>query len=359
VWDDDSWETLSALHVRLVREAGALSEFPLAATSRGALLLYRGELAEAAALTEEAQAVADATGSRMVPYVALGLAALRGDEPRLTELFTATVRDATSRGEGVGITFAEWARALLYNGLGRHSEALSAAGNGVAYGADPGSLIWVSVELIEAAALSGNTAAAAQEYQRLSAMTTASGTDWALGLQARSNALLTTGDEAEQRYREAIVRLGRTRMRLDLARAHLLYGAWLRASHRNGPAREQLRIAHTMLESMGVAAFAERVGHELRAAGQPVRKRVDAHPNDELTAQEARIARMAGDGLSNQEIASRLLISSQTVQYHLRKVFTKLGVTSRFQLDVVLPRNQVPESISGSVRRNGSHGRGP
>ncbi|HJP80095.1 MAG TPA: AAA family ATPase [Pseudonocardiaceae bacterium] len=336
VWDDSAWDVLSALHVRLVQDTGALGEFPLAFTQRGALLLFRGELSAAAALTEQAQAVADAMGSRMVPYIALGLTALHGDEQAMADLFAATMHDATSRGEGVGITFAEWARTLLYNGLGRYDEAMSAGLNGVAYGADPGALIWASVELIEAAARAGNTAVAAREYRRFAAMTTASGTDWALGLQSRSKALLISGDEAEHCHREAIARLGRTGMRLDLARAHLLYGEWLRGSHRNGQAREQLRTAHTMLEAMGAVAFAERAGHELRATGQPIGKRVDAHRDDELTAQEARIAGMARDGLSNPEIASRLLISSQTVQYHLRKVFRKLGVTSRVQLDLAL-----------------------
>ena len=300
------------------------------------MLLFAGDLTSAASLTAEAQAVNEATGSNLAPYGALGLAALRGDEQGTPALLEATKEDVTRRGEGAGITFTEWANALLNNGLGRYQDALAAARRATSYEADLGSMIWPTVELIEAAARSGVTATATGACERFAVMTNASGTDWALGLQARSQALLSEGENAERLYRESLACLGRTRMRVDLARVHLLYGEWLRRERRRSDAREQLRTAHGMLEGIGAEAFAERARRELRATGERVRKRT-VETNGELTAQEAQIARLARDGLSNPEIGIRLFISAHTVQYHLRKVFTKLGITSRSQLNRVLP----------------------
>ena len=337
VWDDDAWEALSARHVRLARRTGALSELPIALTSRTYVLLVAGDLTAAASLTGEAQAIKEATGSNLAPYGALGLAALRGDEAGTLALLDATKKDVTRRGEGVGITFAEWANAVLNNGLGRYQNALAAARRATSYEADPGCLIWPLVELIEAAARSGVTETAAGACERFAVMTDASGTDWALGLQARSQALLSEGGEAERRYRESLARLSRTRMGVDLARAHLLYGEWLRRERRRCDAREQLRTALGMLEGIGAEAFAERARRELRATGETARRRTVVAGREDLTAQEAQIARLARDGLSNPEIGTRLFISAHTVQYHLRKVFAKLGVTSRSQLDRVLP----------------------
>jgi DNA-binding CsgD family transcriptional regulator len=337
VWDDDRWDMLSARYVQLAREAGALSELPIALISRACMLLFAGELSAAAALTDEAQAVMEATGISLAPYSALGLAAFRGDEARTLALVEATEEDVTRRGEGAGITFAEWARAVLNNGLGHYQKAFAAARRATAYEADLGSLIWPVVELIEAAARSGMRESAARAYHRLAEMTSASGTDWALGLQARSRALLSEGEAAERLYREAIDRLSRTQLRLDLARAHLLYGEWLRRERRRSDAREQLRAAHGMLATMRAAAFMERAGRELQAIGETANKRAPDARLGELTAQEARIARLACDGLSNPEIGIRLFISARTVQYHLGKVFTKLGITSRSQLGRVLP----------------------
>jgi DNA-binding CsgD family transcriptional regulator len=337
VWDDDCWEALSARHVQLARETGALSELPLALTSRAYMLLFAGELGAAAVLTEEAQAVMEATGSHLAPYGAMGLAAFRGDEARALALIEATIEDVTRRGEGVGITFAEWANAALNNGLGHYDNALAAAQRACIFDDDLGALLWATVELIEAAARTGMTEAAASAYDRLEEMTSASGTHWGLGIQARSRALVSAGEAAERLYREAIDRLGRTRLRLDLARAHLLYGEWLRRERRRSDAREQLRTAHGMLEAMGAAAFAERARRELRATGETARKRSPSAQHDELTAQEAQIARLAREGLSNPEIGARLFISARTVQYHLGKVFAKLGITSRSQLGRVMP----------------------
>jgi DNA-binding CsgD family transcriptional regulator len=346
VWDDDGWEALSARHVRLARRAGALSELPLALTSHACMLLYAGELTAAASLTGEAQAIKEATGTNLAPYGALGLAALRGDEPGTLALLEATREDVTRRGEGSGITFAEWANAVLNNGLGRYPDALAAARRATSYEADLGSMIWPTVELIEAAARSGATETAAGACERFAVMTDASGTDWALGLQARSQALLSGGEAAERLYRESLAHLGRTRMRVDLARAHLLYGEWLRRERRRSDAREQLRTALGMLEGFGAEAFAERARRELLATGERVRKRT-VETSGELTAQEAQIARLARDGFSNPEIGTRLFISAHTVQYHLRKVFAKLGITSRSQLDRVLP------GIPASAERTG------
>jgi ATP/maltotriose-dependent transcriptional regulator MalT len=284
-------------------------------------------------LAAETHALNEAIGSNLAAYGAMGLAALRGDETTAMSVIKSTLDDVSERGEGVGITFGEWATALLNNGLGRYHLALAAARQARLYRPDLGSLIWPTVELIEAAARGGVPDAATEAFEEFSEWTSASGTDWALGLQARSRALLSEGEEAEQYYREAISRLGRTRMRLDLARAHLVYGEWLRRQRRRADAREQLRTAHRMHDAMGAEAFAERARRELRATGETARKRSVPSRHEELTPQEAQIARMARDGLSNPEIGTRLFISAHTVQYHLRKVYTKLDISSRSQLD--------------------------
>ena len=337
IWDDGSWDALSARHVRLARDTGALSELPLALTSRAFLHLFSGQLTAAAALTEEIQAVKEATGSGLAPYGALGLAAFLGAETRAQALVETTMEDVTLRGEGVGITFAEWANAVLNNGLGRYDKAAAAALHACDYDDDLGSLIWTLPELVEAAVRAGLTEAAAKADDRLAEVTSACDTDWARGIRARSRALLSEGETAERLYRESIRSLSRTRLRVDLARAHLLYGEWLRRERRRGDAREQLRTALGMLEATGMAGFAERARRELRSTGETARKRGSAAGHDELTAQELLVARLARDGLSNPEIGTRLFISAHTVQYHLRKVFAKLGVTSRSQLDRVLP----------------------
>ena len=331
VWDYDRWDVLSARHVQLARETGALSELPLALTSRAYVLLFAGELTSAASVIHEVEAVKEATGSGLAPYGALGLAALRGDEAEALAVIDATTEDATLRREGAGITFAEWAKAALNNGLGHHHKAAAAAQRACSYDDDFGSLLWPTVELIEAAARTGVTETAASALDRLEEMTSASDTDWGLGIRARSRALLSEGEAAERLHRESIARLGRTRVRVDLARAHLLYGEWLHQERRRRDAREHLRTAHDMLEAMGMAAFAERAGRELQASGARPRTRSPGAP-EVLTPQEAQIARMVAGHLTNREIAARVFISASTVEYHLRKIFRKLGVTSRTQL---------------------------
>jgi DNA-binding CsgD family transcriptional regulator len=329
VWDDETWHILASRHVKLARDAGALSELPLAVLSRYLMYIHAGELEQGAALIAEAQAVADATGSQLGPYGGLGAAAFRGREAEATELIQATMAGATSRGEGRGVA-TQYAVALLYNGLGRYDQALAAAELACEYD-DIGVVGWSLTELVEAAVRSGQPARAADALRRLSETTRASGTDWGLGIEARSRALLSEGEAAENCHREAIERLGRTRMRPAAARAHLLYGEWLRRENRRRDARAELRTAHDLFTTMGIEAFAERARHELLATGDTVRKRT-VQTASELTAQEAHIARLAVDGRTNVEIGAQLFLSTRTVEWHLSKVYTKLGVGSRREL---------------------------
>jgi DNA-binding CsgD family transcriptional regulator len=336
LWDDGRWDVLSRRHVELTREVGALGELPLALSSRAYLLLFAGELTAAASLAEEVQAATEATGSSLAPYGALGLAAVRGDETQAAALIGATAQDVALRGEGIGVTLTNWANAVLCNGLGRYDRALAAAERG---SEDPGELglaAWSMVELVEAAARTGKPERAAGPLEFLAEMTSAAGTDWALGIQARSRALLGEGSYAEELYLDAVQRLSRTRIRTELARTHLVYGEWLRRENRRIDARAQLRTAHEMFASMRAEAFAERARRELLATGETVRKRT-LDTFDELTAQEKQIARRARDGHSNSEIGEELFLSPRTVEWHLRKVFTKLGISSRRQLREALP----------------------
>ena len=329
VWDDETWHILASRHVKLARDAGALSELPLAIRWRILLHTHAGEVAEGAALIAEAQAVADATGSQLGPHGALGVAAWRGREAEATKLIQATMDGMTSRGEGRGVT-SQYAAALLYNGLGQYDQALAAAEVACEYD-DLGVLGWSLTELVEAAVRSGQPARASDALQRLCETTRASGTDWAVGIEARSRALLSEGQIAENCYREAIERLGRTRMRPAVARAHLLYGEWLRRENRRRDARAELRTAHGLFTTMGIEAFAERARQELLATGDTVRTRTAGTASD-LTAQEAHIARLAVDGRTNAEIGAQLYLSTRTVEWHLSKVYTKLGVGSRREL---------------------------
>jgi DNA-binding CsgD family transcriptional regulator len=246
-----------------------------------------------------------------------------------------------------GLAIIRWASALLYNGLGRYEEALVAAQQA---GENPHEFLFSTLalaELIEAAARSGKPESAVGALRRLSEHTRASGTHWALGVEARSRALLSDDEAAERLYREAIDQLARTCVRLELARAHLLYGEWLRRQRRRLDAREQLRHAHTLFTDFGMEAFAERARAELEATGEHARKRT-VETRDDLTPQEAQISRRASDGATNQEIAAQLFISPSTVDYHLRKVFRKLGVKSRHQLKQHLIQARAPINPAGS-----------
>jgi DNA-binding CsgD family transcriptional regulator len=336
MWSDEGWEELCIRHLQLSRDAGALTVLLLALNQRAGIHLHAGEMPAAASLLEEAEAVAEATGVQLAPYGALARAAWRGREADLLELIEARMNDLVARGEGAGLSIIRWASALLYNGLCRYEEALAAARQASEHPHELLFSTWALVELIEAAVRSGKLEPAADALQRLSDQARVSGTDWALGIEARSRALLSDDEAAERLYREAIERLARTRMRAELARTHLLYGEWLRRKQRRRlDAREQLRTAHEMLTAMGIEAFAQRAARELQATGETARKR-SVESLDQLTAQEAQVAGLARDGLSNPEIGSRLFISPRTVEYHLHKVFGKLDISSRNELGRVL-----------------------
>jgi DNA-binding CsgD family transcriptional regulator/tetratricopeptide (TPR) repeat protein len=335
LWDEVAWDRLTTRHLRIVRGAGAFSALPLALNTRVYVDLFAGELAAASAVVEEIRAVTAVAESKLTPYGAVGLAAFRGDEEHAAAMITAAMDDATARGEGIGVSLTHWARALLYNGLGRYPEALRAARVSAAFPAEMGVSNWGLIELVEAAVRSGELATAAVAFEQLSEMTKASGTDWALGVAARAGAQLHDDARAEKLYREAIDRLGGTGVRAELARARLLYGEWLRRAGRRVEAREQLRVAHESLTTMGMTAFGERARRELAATGETVRRRTVDTPHV-LTAQELNIARLAAEDHSNTEIGARLFISPRTVEWHMRKVFTKLGITARRQLPEVL-----------------------
>jgi DNA-binding CsgD family transcriptional regulator len=336
LWDDVSWDTLTRRHLECAREAGALSALPLALTTRTVVHLFTGNLAAAASLVEETRSVTEATGSSLSPYGEVGLLAVRG-HPELAEpLIQHCLDDVLARGEGVGVNMTLWARAVLCNGLCRYEDALHAASVAAAEPLELGPPKWALAELVEAGVRTGDTAAAAAALEELSAMTRASGTDWALGIEAGRRALLREGNPAEDLYRECIDRLVRTSVHVELARAQLLYGEWLRREGRRLDARAQLRTAHESLVAMGVDAFAERARHELAATGETVRKRT-VETSAELTPQEAHIARLAAHGLTNPEIGAALYISPRTVEWHLRKIFSKLGVSTRRELRHALP----------------------
>ena len=336
VWDYGSWDVLSDRHVKLACEAGALIAMPIALNLRALPDLLAGEFAAAAALITRLESVAEATGSSIASYASLMLAALRGSETEVARLVEAGRKEAERRAVGFWLTFAQWATAVLDNSLGRYEQALAAAERASQDSRVLPPANWALVELIEAAARSGAPERAAPALQTLSQMTRASGTDWALGIEARARALVSDGDAADRRYREAIDYLGRTPLRVELGRAHLVYGEWLRRERRIRDARDQLRRAHTLFTGIGMEAFAERARAELRATGTQTLKRTAGTP-DVLTAQEALIARLASQGASNPQIAAQLFISPATVAYHLGKVFAKLGISSRSQLARALP----------------------
>jgi DNA-binding CsgD family transcriptional regulator len=336
LWDVVSWDAVITRQLQLARDAGALAQLATALQGKGIVVTWSGDFSEASSLIAEADAVTAATGVRMASYGGMLLAAYQGREAEASTLLTTTIENATARGEGNGVRFAHWATAILYNGLGRYREALVAARQASA-GA-PEFLIshWALAELVEASVRSGNSDLAAEAFERLVEPPSASGSDWGLGIVARSRALVSEDKAAEALYLEAITRLGRTPLRPELARAHLVYGEWLRRENRRMDAREQLRAAYELFIGFGACAFAERTRRELLATGEKVRKRRD-ETRGQLTAQEEQIARLAADGQTNQEIGAQLFLSPRTVEWHLHKVFTKLGITSRMQLRDKLP----------------------
>jgi RNA polymerase sigma factor (sigma-70 family) len=330
LWDDEAWERLSERHLQLIRETGALGDLVTALGHRGQLHVFAGELVQAAAHVEALQEATQLTGSPVAPYHAVALAAMRGRDVEARQFFDSARAEVLGRGEGAGLSFIDWAESVLYVGLGRYADALAIARRVV----DNPELVtsnWAMPELIEAAARVGAFELAADTLRRLAERSTASGTEWALGVTARSRALVTEGALAGDLYVEAIERLERTRVATDLARAHLLYGEWLRRQRRRQDARNELRLAHDMFTSFGMEAFAERARIELLAGGERARKR-SIEMLDQLTPQESQVARLAAQGMTNKEIAEQLFISPSTVDYHLHKAFRKLNVKSRTQL---------------------------
>lgn len=339
LFEEETWRAFATRNVQIARETGGLAVLPLALNYLAQLRIFEGELDAAETLLDEADAISEATGTTPLVIAGLLLAGCRGDEARASSLIEASEADAMARGEGVILTFTEHARAVLHNGLGHYEAALAPARSA----SDRDELmvsVWSLPELIEAAVRSNRTEIAAEALERLTERTSPTGTELALGIEAGSRALVSEGDVAEGLYRSAIERLGRTRIRLNLARAHLLYGEWLRREGRRVDAREQLRAAHDRLASMGIEAFAERARRELLATGETVRKRT-VETRADLTAQEAQIARLAAEGRTNHEIGRVLFISARTVEWHLRKVYPKLGITSRRELRRALPQRFV------------------
>ncbi len=309
-----------------------LAVLPTALTTRIVACVFAGQLTVAEELIEELHALSDAMGTPVPAYGPLFVAAWRGREEAAVTVIDTAVRDFTASGEGAVLAFADYARAVLGNGLGQYQDALLAATATDAFETEGVAIVTQGLaELIEAAARAGAAERAASALARLEEMTRVSDTDWGAGIRARSQALLSTGEAAEARYREAIGRLDRTRIRPQLARAHLLYGEWLRRENRRVDARQELLAAFELFAGMGMEAFAERTRRELAATGEKIRRPTAGRPHD-LTNQEAQIARLAREGLTNSEIGFQLYLSARTVEWHLRKVFTKLGITSRRQL---------------------------
>jgi DNA-binding CsgD family transcriptional regulator len=339
LWDYDCSLEISMRAVQVARDHGALEVLVLVDNACGQAAAVGGDFATAVVFTAELDAVKEATGWRIAPLAALALAGMRGEQPGASELIDQVIVEATAQGQGVGVQYAQWAKSVLMNGLGRYEEALAAAVEATQATPQLFLAMWALSELIEAATRTESVELAERALTRLGEHTHGTDSDWALGLHARARAPLSEGEAAERLYLEAIDRLGRTRLQPDLARAHLLYGEWLRRRNRRIDARAQLRAAHELFVTIGMEAFAERARGELLATGERVRKRT-AERRDELTPQERQIARLARDGLSNPEIGARLFLSPRTVEWHLRKVFTKLGIRSRRELSSALPSSQ-------------------
>jgi DNA-binding CsgD family transcriptional regulator len=330
VWDLDALDRISARQLQLIRDGGALGALPIHLSQLGMARPWLGDLAGTEVLVGEAETAAAATGSPIAPYNALRLRALQGKEREAAETIATAVALAAT-GQGMAANWGNWAAATLYNGLGRFEEAMSAARQVTADALFPIPAIWALPELVEAASRVGDTALARDALEQLAATTQPCATDPALGIEARCRALLSDDADADAHYGEAIERLSRTSLQPDLARAHLLYGEWLRRHKRGGEAREQLRIAHDLFVGIGMEAFAQRARKELEASGAAVRSPITV-TDDALTVQERQIARLARDGLTNSEIGERLFLSPRTIEWHLRNVFAKLGIRSRREL---------------------------
>jgi DNA-binding CsgD family transcriptional regulator len=344
VWDEECWHAIIAGQLQSCREAGLLAQLLIWVNSMALVTILHGDFAAAASLVAEGEAISAATGIRFPPLGAVLLAGFRGAEAEATPLIEAMISAARDAGQGIMVRWSQYVSAVLSNGLGRYEKARAEA-----QAAEQAPELYVSMfalpELIEAASRTGQARLAADALGRLAEATSIGQTDWGQGIYARSRALLSDGEDAERWYRDAVDRLSRTSFRAELARAHLLYGEWLRREGRRADARAQLRTAHEMFDAIGMQAFAERARRELRATGETVRRRTAA-TRDQLTPQEAQIARLARAGLSNPEIAAQLFLSPRTVEYHLAKIFTKLDITSRRQLRQALPGSDLDRPIA-------------
>lgn len=343
LWDDRRWDAVTAVEVKSARCTGALTTLPYALTHRALFQVHTGDFDTAAALVDEAGVITAAAGPAPSRHVAAIVAAWRGEESRAVEVLDGVHEEADEHGDGIAVAAAHFAEALLYNGLCRYEEALVSARQ-ACESDEPGLLGWSLLELVEAAVHCGESGIAEEAVERLVERTRLSGTDWALGVEARCRALLRRDRAAEELHLEAIERLGHCRITTQLARSQLMYGEWLRRQGRRMDARVPLREAQRSFTAMGAQAFAERARRELLATGEQARQR-RVETRDELTPQESQIALLACDGLSNPEIGSRLSISPRTVEYHLRKVFGKLGITSRLEIHLALP--DLPKSQRG------------
>ncbi|TDW90527.1 regulatory LuxR family protein [Kribbella pratensis] len=346
LFDDLNWDVLTQRHLTAIRQIGALSVLPVALNSRIIYDLYSGDIAEAESLVAECDWVAEVTGGQnaMTPYGDVCLSAIRGDAVRAEARFRKLLDDVTARGEGVGLNMIGWFQAVMFNGLGRHEEALAAARLAAASPLELGPPKWALAELVEAGVRIGNGVDAKLAFEQLSSYTQASGTDAALGVEAGRRALLDPDRTAEDSYREEAERLARTTLEVERARAQLRYGEWLRRQDRRKEARTKLRLAFETFSAMGVDGFADRARQELGATGETVRRRTVESTGD-LTAQESHIARLAAEGLTNAEIGSALFLSGRTVEWHLRKIYTKLGVQTRREL-----RQTLPDSARATTR---------
>jgi DNA-binding CsgD family transcriptional regulator len=331
LWDVDSWDAILTRQMQLAREAGALTDLLMVLTGSGVAVSWQGDLPRATLMAAEADALTEVTGTGIGPYGALLLAGLQGRETSAVGLINGAIKEAEAGGEGLAVEFADLATAVLYNGLGQYDKALAAARR--ASEGTPELLVssLALPELVVAASRTGNDDLAAEALGRLAESTSIVDSDWGVGILARSRALLGDGELAEASHLEAIERLGRSKLRPDLARSHLHFGQWLRRENRRTEAREQLRRSHQMFTEIGMEAFAERAREELAATGEQVRKRT-VEARDDLTPQETRIAQLARDGFSNPEIGSRLFLSPRTIEWHLHKVFAKLEISSRREL---------------------------
>jgi DNA-binding CsgD family transcriptional regulator len=338
IWDDEAIAVYER-QAQLVRDAGALAELPIHLQALALERAWRGDLSGARRLIDEAESIATSTRNPVPPYALLRVLALEGREADASPLIEAVIQEGTARGQGNAVMVAHWAAAVLYNGLGRHDDAAAAAAQVVTNGILPWLSMWARFELVEAAARVGDRALGRHALDELAATTQPAGTCLALGIEARCRALLADGDDAEESYREAIEQLGRAGNRTELARAHLVFGEWLRGEGRLREARERLRAAEEMFSEIGMEAFAERARSELVAAGGKLRTRA-VEAREELTPQEEQIARLARDGLTNAEIGAQLFLSPRTIEWHLGKVFGKLGIDSRSGLEAALPRQE-------------------